>query len=371
MVRSRTGQRDVSKLNISQKEPAGPGAGPDISVIIVNFNGGAFLQAAVDSLKAQTYRSFELILVDNDSTDGSLEAVDLEDLPDVLVMAEKVNHGFAHANNLAAAQARGEWLALLNPDAVADANWLAELAKAAAMFPEAAMFASAQISLDEPDILDGAGDCYSALGFAWRGGHGRPLDELPETGWCFAPCGAGAFFNRSKYLNVGGFDERYFCYFEDVDLAFRFRLLGETCLFWRPALLHHYSGGISVKVKEFAVFHGTRNRFWTFVKNMPAPVFWAMLTPHLAMTFAVWVRGIATGRARAVRRGFFAGVAGVGPVWRQRRQIQRNRKVTLRELLASMSRNPIGFMQAQIDVRPLKRESGVGGVMDEVRDSRP
>ena len=128
-------------------------------------------------------------------------------------------------------------------------------------FPDTKMFACAQYSLDEPSLMDGAGDCYHIFGIPWRGGYGRPVEEMPEEGECFSPCGASAVFHRQTFLDVEGFDESFFCYCEDVDLGFRLRLMGHRCIFLPQAMIHHAGSALSNKVGDFALYHGTRNRF--------------------------------------------------------------------------------------------------------------
>ena len=128
------------------------------SVIIVNFNGGGYLAAAVESLKCQSLNNFELILVDNASTDGSADSLDLSCFKQVQFVKNSENLGFAGANNQAAKLAQGRWLALLNPDATAAPDWLEQLHHASNQHPRCRVFASTQYSLHEDDILDGTGD---------------------------------------------------------------------------------------------------------------------------------------------------------------------------------------------------------------------
>ena len=255
---------------------------PTFSVIIVNYNGGDFVQGALTSLATQTRRDFEVILVDNASSDGSIDNLDTSGLPSFTLMAETENHGFARGNNLGAARAGATWLALLNPDAAARPDWLDRIASATARHPSVSSFASLQLAMGREGIMDGAGDNYLAFGIPWRGGYGRPVRDVPVEGECFSPCGAGAIYHRQTFLSAGGFDERLFCFCEDVDLGFRLRLLGETCIFLPDAVIDHFGGGTSDKVSGFAVHHGTRNRLWVYLKNMPLPLLMLTLPGHVA-----------------------------------------------------------------------------------------
>ncbi|WP_439619583.1 glycosyltransferase family 2 protein [Hyphomonas sp.] len=326
---------------------------PTFSVIIVNYNGGDFVQGALTSLAAQTRRDFEVILVDNASSDGSIDNLDTSGLPSFTLMAETENHGFARGNNLGAARAGATWLALLNPDAAARPDWLDRIASATARHPSVSSFASLQLAMGREGIMDGAGDNYLAFGIPWRGGYGRPVRDVPVEGECFSPCGAGAIYHRQTFLSAGGFDERLFCFCEDVDLGFRLRLLGETCIFLPDAVIDHFGGGTSDKVSGFAVHHGTRNRLWVYLKNMPLPLLMLTLPGHVALTAAILARGLMTGRARDAAAGLVQAVRGVGPVLADRRRVQAARTAPLGALLPALVWNPLRMLGRGVAVRPL------------------
>lgn len=322
-----------------------------ITVVVVNYNGGDFIRRCLESLARQTFREFETIVVDNASTDGSLDR--LGDLPErCTIVREAVNHGFAGANNLAAKLARGEWLALLNPDAEADSDWLESLMRAVRERPSHRVVASLQVALDDASILDGVGDCYLAFGYAWRGGFGRSIKETPTAGECFAPCGAAAFYPRDVFIGSGGFDERYFCYHEDVDIGFRLRLLGEQCQFDPRARIRHAGSGITGRASDFAVFHGARNGVWTYVKNMPLGLLIVTLPIWLLGTSAILVRGLFTGRFRATAKGLGAAIADLGPSLKARSALKRLRKASIADVAVALSWNPLRFLTRRPDVRP-------------------
>ncbi len=323
---------------------------PEFSIVIVNYNGGDFIQQALDSLAAQTRQDFEVFLVDNASTDGSIDGLDTSALPSFRLMAEPVNHGFAAANNMAAQQATGKWLVCLNPDATARPDWLQKIAEGHARHPDARMFASTQFDKMDPSQLDGVGDAYLILGIPWRGGFGRPATELPREGECFSPCGAGAVFDRELFLAHGGFDESFFCFCEDVDLGFRLRLAGEICVFLPDAIIDHVGGGLSGRVSDFATYHGARNRVWTYAKNMPAPLFWLTLPGHVALSAYILLRGVMTGRVGQTWRGMRDGVLGL-PALQLREKNRPPRKVSLWALARAMAWNPFRMSQRKAHVR--------------------
>jgi len=282
------------------------------SVIIVNYNGGSYIQSALDSLKQQTLNDFEVILIDNASSDQSADNLDFSGLPSARFMPQDENHGFARGNNIAARAASGEWLALLNPDAEAAPDWLQSVADGIRRHPGVGVFASAQYELHDRRTLDGAGDAYLVFGIPWRGGFGLPATCLPEEGECFSPCGAAAIYRRDLFMAHGGFDERFFCYCEDVDLGFRMQLSGEKCIFLPKAFIEHAGSGTSGRDSYFTAFHGNRNRTWTYLKNMPLPMLFLTLPGHLAIIAYIYLRnrrdlghsGMIDGVKQGFRHGF-------------------------------------------------------------------
>lgn len=349
---------------------------PFFSVLIVNYNGGEFLAGALKSLEQQTFRDFEVILVDNNSTDGSIDRLDTAGLPHFTLLAQSENLGFAGGNNLAAKSARGKWLALLNPDAEAEPDWLEKVAQATAQFPECVHFACAQYTLGHPERLDGAGDSYLIFGIPWRGGYGLPSSVLPARGLCFSPCGASAIIRADMFRQYNGFDERLFCYCEDVDLGFRMQLAGHPCVFLPEAIIHHAGGGLSDKVSNFATFHGTRNRIWVYWKNMP-PLMLALTLPgHVAISLYLLMRGFMRRNQETTWKGMSAGVRGAaamrapGSSWAPPK-----RTVSLWQLARTMAWNPFRISHRFPHVRPLSalpHTAGAESATDqEARGSSP
>lgn len=328
--------------------------GPDFSVIIVNYNGGNYLQAAVDSLKKQTFQNFELIVIDNASQDGSADRLDLSGLTQAQLVRNADNTGFAAANNQAAKLAHGRWLALLNPDATAALDWLEQLHLAAQRFPDCRVFACTQYSLDEEGILDGTGDAYLVLGVPWRGGFGHPVSRLPETGLCFSPCGAGAIYDRNLFLSIDGFDERYFCYCEDVDIGFRLQLMGEPCVFVKEAAIHHAGSAISGRHSAFSSYHGTRNRIWTYFKNMPLSLLLLTLPAHLLISVYLILRSTMIGCFVPTLRGTWHGFRNALAIRASHSWKTVDRKVSVWALSRTMAWNPFTMNRRLPHVRPLE-----------------
>jgi len=254
----------------------------------------------------QSLADFECFIVDNGSSDGSLATLpELDSRFKILKMDE--NLGFAAANNHAARLAKSDWLALLNPDAFAHPDWLETGLAAQDRLPNTAMIGSTQYMADSPELFDGLGDEYHAFGLAWRAGHLHPVAPI-VTREAFGPCGAGAFYRREIFLELGGFDEAFFCYHEDVDLAYRMRRAGYVCVQSAEAKIDHVSSGIAGRASDFAVYHGVRNRIWTFFKNTPRPLLPLLILPHIVTCLALLLWSyVRTGRFKPTWRGTWAG----------------------------------------------------------------
>lgn len=333
-------------MNDAPPEPA-----PDITVVVVNYNSGDYLKGCIASLARQTHANFETIIIDNSSTDGSLDRL-AEKPARLTILKQTDNLGFARANNIGAAAGKGKWLALLNPDAEAEPGWLDAMMRAVTERPDHRMVASLQFNLHDPSKLDGAGDNYLAYGYAWRGGFGHAAANAPQAGECFGPCGAAALYSRDAFLDAGGFDERYFCYHEDVDIAFRLRLFGERCQFAPAARIAHAGSAVTGRTSRFSVFHGVRNGVWTYFKNMPGGLLVLTLPVWLGGAVLLLIRGAFRGVFRATWDGFMAAFAGLGPMLRTRRSLRARRRVSPATIAATLTWNPFAYLGRQIDVRP-------------------
>lgn len=303
---------------------------PHISVLIVNYNAGTYLKRCLDALLTQTYQDFDVIIVDNASTDHSLDPVPPDNRIHLLPLHNNI--GFAAANNRAAAIAAGTWLALLNPDAFPEKNWLEQLVAATKRYPQYSMFGSTQINAENPALLDGTGDIYHILGVPSRGNYQRPVVHLPETGEVFAPCAAAALYKKTIFLDAGGFDEKFFCYCEDIDLAFRLRLQGQRCLQVKEALVHHVGSGITGKTSAFAKYYGTRNRFWVFFKNMPLALLVPLLPLHLFMQGVFFIKAVKVGYAGAFIRAWCDTLRHFPYLLAARKEVQQQRSLSLFKL---------------------------------------
>jgi N-acetylglucosaminyl-diphospho-decaprenol L-rhamnosyltransferase len=324
----------------------------DISVVIVTFQSGGTLERCLAALKAQTVAGFETILSDNASADGAPRAAAEAD-PTLVLLDNGVNLGFAAGNNRAAARAGGRWLVLLNPDAYPEPGFLEALLAAAAAHPEARCFTARQKMAQDPARLDGLGDAMAVIGFPFRGGLGAPDPGAIAAGEVFSPCGAAMMIDRALFLSLGGFDEGFFCYCEDVDLGYRLRLAGQPVILAPGAVVHH-EGSVSTggRRSDFSIYHGARNRLWLFVKDTPPLLFWLTLPVHAAATTLMALRALLRGDSAALMRGLGDALKGLPRVWRQRRAVQAGRTASSADIARMMTWSPLDVMRRRGRIRP-------------------
>ena len=303
----------------------------NVSVIIVNWNGEDFLERCLNALLTQTIKPHEIILIDNASSDGSVKIA--QQFPLVRILAQETNTGFARGNNLATAlsSSESEWIALLNPDAFPMPQWLEYLLLAAKAKPEFAAFGSKLINASNPELLDGAGDSYHISGLVWRNAHGINTSTLDNIECeVFSPCAAAALYRRSIFEKVGGFDEDFFCYVEDIDLGFRLRLAGYRCLYVPCSVAYHIgSGTTGNQQSDFCIYHGHRNLIWAFVKNMPGVLFWLLLPIHLMLNLTSLILFSVRGQASVIFSAKRDALMGLPKMWHKRKQIQETRTASI------------------------------------------
>jgi len=284
----------------------------EASVIVVNWNRQELLARCLESLAAQAEGvSFEVILVDNGSTDGSLEMVrarfGAHARFSLQVIANSGNNGFCQANNQGIAVARGEFIALLNNDAEADANWLAALLSAFVGRPTLGMAASKILVFDDPKKIDKVGHVIYLDGQNWGRGHGEidggQYGEVEETLW---PDGCAAMYRRAMLDEIGGFDEDLFAYADDAELGLRARIAGWKCLYIPTAVVRHHRGSTLGQLSTRRVELIERNRVLLVLKHFPGRLLWLNAGYYIARLAAGMWAG-ATGRGEV---GRFPGLTG-------------------------------------------------------------
>ncbi|MBX3428459.1 MAG: glycosyltransferase family 2 protein [Hyphomonadaceae bacterium] len=311
----------------------------EATIIVVTYNSARWRERQAEALAAQTDPRWRLVVVDNAS--DAAERPHARDFPfDAELIQSERNVGFAEANNLAAVDRTSPYLIFLNPDAFPEPSWLAALLETAERNPQAAAIGSTQLRADSPGVFDGVGDVLHASGLAYRAWYGKRRASAPPLGETFAACGAAMLVRREAFEAIGGFDARYFCYFEDVDLCFRLRLAGWRVVQSPDAVVAHVGGGSAGAVSAFAEFHGARNRLWTFVKCMPGALMGLLFPAHLITTALMATLAPLRGRGLAGWRGILAGLNGLAPIWKVRRELQKTRKASLSDIAAALAWSP-------------------------------
>ncbi|MDA8186643.1 MAG: glycosyltransferase family 2 protein [Dehalococcoidales bacterium] len=299
-----------------------------VSVIIPNFNGSRLLPTCLDSLRAQTLHDFEVIVVDNASTDDSLAIIEGH-YPQVKLVRLDTNRVFAGAVNEGIRQAAGEIIATLNNDTEIDPRWLEELCLALQRHPEASSAASKMMLFDRRNVINSTGDFYGTDGIPgnrgiWEEDHG----QYDQEAFIFGPCAGAAAYRRSLFDDIGLFDEDLVAYCEDVDLNLRAQLGGHRCVFVPTAIVYHRlsaTGG-----GPLASYYCGRNFVNVIVKNVPGSLlrkYWPRIAAaQLRYTWQSLVH-VRENAARARLRGQLSAVLQLRLMLRKRSIIQRSRRV--------------------------------------------
>jgi len=308
---------------------------PLVSIVIVTWNGRHHLDACLSAVAAQTGVSAETILVDNASTDETVEYV-RERFPWVRIVVLPENRGFAGGNNAGVREARGRFIALLNNDAIPEPGWLQTLLAGVDEGAGIALVTSRIVYMHDPGVIDSAGDGMLAWGGAFKRYHGASVLEARESAEVFGVCGAACLMPRRVFDELGGFDEDFFASHEDVDLSYRARLLGYRCRYVADATVRHHGSATIGRVSGFAVFHGQRNLEWLYIKNTPATLLLATLPGHVIYVAAASVHFARSGALGPFVRAKLAALMGLPGMLRKRRLVQRTRRIkasALRPLL--------------------------------------
>lgn len=240
------------------------------TVVIPNYNGIKYLKDCLDSLEKCGEQDFEVIVVDNGSNDGSIELIE-NDFRTVKLIKLSENTGFAYAVNRGIEAADTEFVLLLNNDIVVKEGFVANLENAIESDSKIFSVNARMLSMQDENVLDGTGDYYCALGWAFAAGKGKKADKY-RTKRCniFSACGGAAIYRKTVLDEIGLFDEAHFAYLEDVDLGYRARIRGYKNIYEPSAVcLHAGSGSSGSRYNEFKIKLSARNSIYLIYKNMP------------------------------------------------------------------------------------------------------
>jgi GT2 family glycosyltransferase len=311
-----------------------------VSVIIPNWNGRGHLERCLPSVLAQTHPESEVVVVDNGSTDDSVGLVSRE-FPQVRLIVNTENLGFARANNQAILATDAPYLATLNNDTRPEPTWLQHMVEAAEAGAEIGMVAAKVLYWEPPHLIDSAGIDLDRAGYAWNRYNGQPDNAQEQEPYeVFGPSAAAALYRREMLDEVGLFDESYFAYYEDVDLAWRARLMGWRCVYVPEAQVYHVHSATSRQGSSFKRYYLVRNKALTTLKNYPAPALWLNLPAILVYDLMADLYRLILERSTSPVRGRLAALGRLPAVWAQRQTIQGRRKASWRTIKAWMASPP-------------------------------
>ncbi|WP_348305417.1 glycosyltransferase family 2 protein [Methanothrix sp.] len=291
-----------------------------ISVIVLNYNGKGFLDGCLTSLASQTYSDFEVIVVDNGSRDGSPDYLE-ENYPWVRLAKNDENLGFAGGTNVGIRAAKGEFILTLNNDSRADSRFIEELIKPMAD-PEVGVCAAKMLFPD--GRINSAGICISRSGAAWDRGMFEPdRGQYEFVEEVFGACAGAALYRREMLDEIGLFDEDFFLYLEDVDLAFRARLAGWKCLYVPGARVIHHHGGTAGVGSDLAVYYGNRNIVWYPIKDFPFRLLITSLPFIVARNLAVIPYYALRGQGGVILKSKLGALKGVVKMMGKRKDVVR------------------------------------------------
>lgn len=241
----------------------------EVSVVIPNFNGLAYLEGVLSSLERQSMKNFEVILVDNGSTDGSCAFV-ASQYSWVHIIELSDNFGFSRAVNEGIRAARAPYVLLLNNDTEVEPDFLKEMVEGIQRHKKAFSCQAKMIQFHDRDKMDDGGNYYCALGWAFAGGKGKAAEHYDKEKKIFSSCAGAAIYRKKIFEKIGYFDDEHFAYLEDLDVGYRARIYGYENWYIPGAVVYHVGSGTSgSRYNQFKIRYSSRNNIYMIYKNMP------------------------------------------------------------------------------------------------------
>lgn len=241
----------------------------EVSVIIPNYNGMAYIRGCLDALQKQTLEEMEVIVVDNGSKDGSPQVV-AHEYPQVHLISLDDNYGFCKAVNVGIRAAASPYVILLNNDTQAEPDFCRALLQGIQKSRRRFSCCAKMIQFHDRTRLDDAGNFYSALGWAFARGRDKPVERYDQEGRVFSCCAGAAIYRRQLLVKMGGFDEEHFAYLEDMDVGYKARIQGYVNVYVPDAVVYHVGSGTSgSRYNLFKIRYSSRNNIYLIYKNMP------------------------------------------------------------------------------------------------------
>jgi GT2 family glycosyltransferase len=294
-----------------------------VTVVIPNFNGREFLPGCLNALAQMSFQDFSTVVVDNGSTDGSVDFLK-ENYPRVGVVEFAENRGFSAAVNEGIRQSQGDGIALLNNDMEVGKGWLGELVKALERSgPEVGSCVGKILYFDQRERIESAGDLLTRAGFNFkRGWQQRDEGQFDRPQMVFGGSAGAALYRRSLLRELDGFDEDFFAYLEDVDLSFRAQLRGYGCLYVPQAVAYHHFAGTSSRMGDFSIYQTQKNLVGLLVKDMPTGLLVRYSPNILGFLLVSALYYLLRGKGGAFLRGRIDGLREIRRNLKKRREIQ-------------------------------------------------
>jgi len=335
---------------------------PLISILIVNYNQKGYTKACLESLNQITYKNIEIIVVDNNSTDGSREMLKKfknSKFParggqaKLQIIENGENLGFAGGNNAGYKRARGEYVLLLNNDTKVTPGFLEPLVEDMQKDKKLGIVQSKMYVMDRPRYLDSVASYLTFTGYLYHEGYlAKDVGQFDELKYALSVKGACMLVRKSA-LKLGLFDEDYFAYFEETDLCWRTWLLGYKVAFEPKSVIYHKMGATSGKMNNwFIQFHSFKNRIRTILKNVSLGTLVWMMPVHLFVSLGFMCYLLVTGRfggVASIVRAVVWNVSNISDTLRKRKKVQSLRKLDDREVFKYTLNNPsIGFYRRHL-----------------------
>ncbi len=280
-----------------------------VTIIIPNYNGKHFMEPCLNSLQKQTFQDFQILVVDNASTDGSIPYMK-ENYPEIELIEMDKNYGFSGAVNVGIKHAQTPYIILLNNDTIVDEHYVEEMVLAIEKSPRIFSVSSKMIQMYHPELIDSAGDLYTLLGWGICRGSGRPIRNYTRSDEIFTACAGAAIYRTSIFHKIGFFDENHFAYLEDIDVGYRARIYGYINTYAPNALVYHVGSGTSgSKYNSFKVKLSARNNIYLNYKNMPLLQLIINILPLLAGYLIKYAFFIKIGFGKDYKEGIKEGLS--------------------------------------------------------------
>jgi len=259
---------------------------PLVSIIILNLDGKKIIPFCLNSLRKINYprEKTEIIVVDNGSRDGSVSFI-RKNYPEVKIIRNSKNLGFCKPNNVAAKKAKGEYLVFLNNDMKVEKDWLVNLVDKIVDKKNVATVSSKILSWDGKKINHGGADSDIFFNARLEGYMEKDSDKFNKDKEILFPSGGSMIISRELFLSVGGFDNDFFAYYEDVDLGIRLKIMGYENHFASKSLVYHMHSATSKKLPVEKVRRiQIRNILWILIKNYSDENLNKILAPALLLS---------------------------------------------------------------------------------------